>query len=75
MVEYYSALLNRHQGVTQRDTLMPTHFNVLIDVVFRHWILVVAEEDVVSKGFDMATQKMPSFFYVDYGIIYSTFPP
>ena len=42
-------------GVTQEDPLSPTIFNVVIDAVLRHCILVLAEvkteEDIVLEGF------------------------
>ena len=49
----------------QRDTLSPTILNVVVDVVFRHWFLIVMEEAVVSEVFEMAIQRMADFFYVD----------
>ena len=30
-----------YRGVTQEDPLSPTIFNVVVDVVIRHWVTVV----------------------------------
>ena len=47
---------------------------MVVDVVFRHWISIVMEEAMVSKGFYMDTQRMSFLFYVNYGFIASTCP-
>ena len=31
-------------GVTQGDLLSPTIFNVVVDAVVRHWVMMVLEE-------------------------------
>ena len=44
---YYGAAFKGDRGVTQGDTLSPTIFNVVVDVVMRHWVTLmvdVAEE-------------------------------
>ena len=35
---YYRELFKGDQGVTQGDPLSPTIFNVVVDVVIRHWV-------------------------------------
>ena len=39
---YYGLALQGFQGVTQGDPLSPTIFNVVVDSVVRHWIMLVA---------------------------------
>ena len=36
-------ILRGFQGVTQGDPLSPTIFNLVVDVVVRHWVAVMAE--------------------------------
>ena len=40
---YYGAVLKGCRGVTQGDLLSPNIFNVLVNVVFRHWVTVMLE--------------------------------
>ena len=47
VVGYYREPFCRERVVTQGDTLLPTIFNVVVDVVVRHWEYLVGER---SKG-------------------------
>ena len=38
---YYSAPFNGSRGVTQGDLLPPNIFNMVVDVVILHWVVVV----------------------------------
>ena len=40
-----------HQGETQGNPLSPMIFNVVVDAVLYHWILVMAEEESRPEGF------------------------
>ena len=40
-----------HQGETQGNPLSPMIFNVVVDAVLYHWILVMAEEESIPEGF------------------------
>ena len=35
---YYGAAFTAERGVTQGNPLSPTHFNVVVDAVVRHWL-------------------------------------
>ena len=40
---YYGAAFKGARGVTQGDPLSHTIFNVVVDVVVRHWVTVIVE--------------------------------
>ena len=40
---YYGGVFKGGRGVTQRDLLSPTIFNVVVGVVVRHWVYVMVE--------------------------------
>ena len=40
---YYGAAFKGARGVTQGYPLSPTIFNVVVDVVVRHWMTVMVE--------------------------------
>ena len=39
---YYGAEFKGFRGVKQEDSLPPTIFNVVVDAVLWHWVLLVA---------------------------------
>ena len=41
---YYGTGFKGERGVTQGDPLSPTIFNVVVDVVVRHWVTLAVEE-------------------------------
>ena len=41
---YYGTDFKGERGVTQGDPLYPTIFNVVVDVVVRHWVTMALEE-------------------------------
>ena len=38
---YYGTAFQGARGLTQEDPLSPTIFNVVVDAVVRHWVVVV----------------------------------
>ena len=40
---YYGTAFQGERGVTQGDLISPTIFNVLVDMVARHWVTVMLE--------------------------------
>ena len=53
---YYGELFPVERGVTQRDTLSPTIFNVVVDMMVRHWESLVMERVREAAEITMATQ-------------------
>ena len=47
---YYGVLFKGLWGLTHRDPLSPTIFNVVVDAVVIHWILFVAYVEGVHYG-------------------------
>ena len=41
---YYGKGFKGERGVTQGDPLSPTIFNVVVDAVVRHWLLLATQE-------------------------------
>ena len=40
---YYGLAFKGYHGVIQGDLLSPTIFNVVVDAVTRHWVIVMVE--------------------------------
>ena len=61
-------------GVTQGDPLSPTIFNVVVDVVVRHWVSVMVEgaEECIEHGKQGRHQN--DLFYTDNGMVSSSDP-
>ena len=47
---YYGSRFKGFQGVTQGYPLSPTIFNVVVDAMIQHWLVVVAEADARANG-------------------------
>ena len=41
---YYGEAFKGAQGMTQGDPLSPTIFNVVVDAVLRHWVMIMLDE-------------------------------
>ena len=58
---YYGAAFKGDWGVTQGDLLSPTIFNVMLDVVLRHWVTLMVEGAEETKGvYKRVGIRMPS---------------
>ena len=71
---YYATPFKGSRGVTQGNIISPTIFNILVDVVIRHWEMVMAEEEEVPERFGRAVQNLAVLFYADEGILSSQWP-
>ena len=71
---YYWTALQGPRGVIQGDPLSPTMFNVVVDVVVRHWGTVVkaGAEERGERG--QEGRRQASLFYVGDGIVASSDP-
>ena len=66
---YYRAAFKETRGLTQGDPLSSTIFNMVVDVVVRHWFTVMVEssEEHIRRGKEGTHQN--SLFYVDDGMV------
>ena len=71
---YYRVAFKGYQGVTQGDPISPTIFNVVVDVVARHWVTVM-EEGAEEQGENgKEGRHHNSIFYADNGMVTSLDP-
>ena len=66
---YYDTPFKGNWGVTQGGPLSPTLFNVLVDAMTWHWIMVLADVGAGTGGFVRAVHMMVMFFYADNGLL------
>ena len=69
---YYRADFKGFQGVTQGDPLSLTIFNVVVNSVVSHWILLVSVGTRVEYGWGMEVLHCAAFLYGDDGLVAST---
>ena len=70
--EYYGVPFQGYHGVNQGEPL-PTHiFNVVVDVIFLHWVGLLVEKDAKPEGFGHSMMKKSTLFYADDGLVAST---
>ena len=70
----YRVAFKGDPGVTQVDPLSPTIFNVVLDVLVRHWVELVVE-DVDERGKSgKEGRHQDSLFYADNGMVASLDP-
>ena len=71
---YYVEAFKGDMGVTQGNRLSPTIFDVVVDVVVRHWIdgLVADTEEKGETGREGRHQS--AVFYADDGMVDSSDP-
>ena len=71
---YYGTAFKGARGVTQGNPLSPTIFNVLVDVVFCHWV-TLAVEDAEKRGErGKEGRHQAALLYVDDGMVASSDP-
>ena len=66
---YYGVYFKGYQVLTQGDPLSPTIFNVVVDVVVRHWVEVMVEsvEERGERGQEGRHQN--SLLYTENGMV------
>ena len=65
---YYGTAFKGAGGVTQGDPLSPTVFNVVVDVVVRHWVSMMVEIAEERGGRGQEDRHKNSLFYADDGM-------
>ena len=71
---YYGTGFKRGRGVTQGDPLSPTIFNVVVDVVVRHWVTLEVEEADMRGERGREGRHQVALFYADDGMLVSSDP-
>ena len=71
---YYGTPFKVHCGVTQGIPLSTTIFNMVVDVVIFHWVILVAREEAGPDGFVQEVQCLVAFLYTNDGLIASPSP-
>ena len=72
--QYYGTGFKGERGVTQGDPLSPTIFNVVVDAVVRHWLLLATQEAERRGERGRERRHQAALFYADDGMIASTDP-
>ena len=62
------------QGVTQGYPLSPTIFNIAVDAMIWHWVMLVAGYQAGPEGFVRVVQSLEAFFYANNGLLASSWP-
>ena len=67
--QYYGKGFKGEQGVTQGDPLSPTIFNVVVDAVVRHWLLLATQEAERRGERGRERRHQAALFYADDGMV------
>ena len=71
---YYREAFQVVRVVTWGDLLYPTIFNMVVDSVVQHWVLMVAGGSGVQNGWGRDMLHRTYFFYADNSVVASTDP-
>ena len=71
---YYEKGFKGERGVTQGDPLSPTIFNVVVDMVVRHWLQLATQEAERRGDWGRESRHQAALFYADDGMIASSEP-
>ena len=74
LICYYGSLFKEYRGVTQGNPLSPTIFNMVVDAVIHHCLVMVAGEYAGLEGFGRAVQNMDTLFYEEDRLLASPQP-
>ena len=69
---YYGEAFKGVRGVTQGDPLSPTIFNVVVDVVVRHWVTMALAEAEKRGERGNEGRHQSALFYADDGMVASS---
>ena len=71
---YYGEAFMGDWGVTPGDPLSPTIFNVVVDVVVRHWVTMALEKAEKRGERGEEGRDQAALFYADNGMVASSNP-
>ena len=71
---YYGEAFKVARGVTQGETLSPTLFNVVVDVVVRHWVTLAMDKAEKRGERGDEDRHQAALFYADNGMMASSDP-
>ena len=71
---YFELPFKGHRGVTQGEPLSPTPFNVFVDTVILHWVIVVAPTKDCMEVLGLSIQDFAAYFYANDSLVLSTQP-
>ena len=55
--------------MTQGDPLYPTIFNVVVDAVIRHWVMVVTPTEAGMGELGLMIIDLAAYFYSENGLV------
>ena len=71
---YYGTAFKGERGVTQGNTLSPTIFNVVVDVVVRHWVFGLVDKAEAKGETGREGRHQLAVFYADNSMVVSSDP-
>ena len=71
---YYGKAFKGERGVTQGGPLSPTIFNVVVDVVVRHWVNGLVDEAEAKGETGREGRNQSAVFYAKDGMVVSSDP-
>ena len=69
---YYGDAFKGSRGVTQGDPMSPTIFNVVVDAVVRHWVMMALDEAENRGDRGNEVRHQAAIFYADYSMVASS---
>ena len=60
--------------MTQGKPLLPTIFNVVVDAVICHWVMVMTPIEAGMGGLGLTIIDLAAYFYADNGVVASSQP-
>ena len=71
---YFGFPSKGYRGVMQDDYLYPTIFNVVLDAIICHWVMVVTPIEAGMGGLGITIIDLAAYFYANDGLVASTQP-
>ena len=66
---YFGITFKGYRSVTQDNLLSPNLFNVVVDTVIHHWVMVVAPTEAGMEGLGLSIRYLESYFCGNNGLI------